>query len=84
VSSDLHVVFQDPYTSLNPALTIERILTEPLTVRKIPKTEASRRVRDLLDQVKLPPTPEADSPANSPAGNGNASPSPAPSPSTRD
>jgi peptide/nickel transport system ATP-binding protein len=54
LSSDLQVVFQDPYTSLNPALTIERILTEPLTVRKVSKSEASRRVKDLLDQVKLP------------------------------
>jgi len=54
LASDIQVVFQDPYTSLNPALTIERILTEPLTIRKIPKAEASRRVRDLLDQVKLP------------------------------
>ena len=54
LSSDLQVVFQDPYTSLNPALTIERILTEPLTVRKVSKADASRRVRDLLEQVKLP------------------------------
>jgi peptide/nickel transport system ATP-binding protein len=54
LSSDLQAVFQDPYTSLNPALTIERILTEPLTVRKVSKAEASRRVRELLEQVKLP------------------------------
>jgi ABC-type glutathione transport system ATPase component len=54
LSSDIQVVFQDPYTSLNPAMTIESILTEPLTVRKVDKTEASRRVRELLDQVHLP------------------------------
>ena len=54
LSSDIQVVFQDPYTSLNPALTIEQILTEPLTVRKVPKAEAARRVRELLDQVHLP------------------------------
>jgi peptide/nickel transport system ATP-binding protein len=54
LSSDIQVVFQDPYTSLNPAMTIEQILTEPLTVRKVEKAEAARRVRDLLDQVHLP------------------------------
>jgi ABC-type glutathione transport system ATPase component len=54
LSSDIQVVFQDPYTSLNPALTIEQILIEPLTVRNVPKADASRRVRELLDQVHLP------------------------------
>jgi ABC-type glutathione transport system ATPase component len=54
LSSDIQVVFQDPYTSLNPALTIHQILTEPLTVRKVAKVEAARRVRELLDQVHLP------------------------------
>jgi ABC-type glutathione transport system ATPase component len=54
LASDIQVVFQDPYTSLNPALTIEQILTEPLTVRKVAKPVASKRVRELLDQVQLP------------------------------
>jgi ABC-type glutathione transport system ATPase component len=54
LASDIQVVFQDPYTSLNPSLTIEQILTEPLTVRDVPRAEASRRVRELLDQVHLP------------------------------
>ncbi len=54
LSSDIQVVFQDPYTSLNPALTIEQILTEPLGVRNVPKAEARERVRTLLDQVGLP------------------------------
>ena len=40
LSSDIQVVFQDPYTSLNPSLTIEQILTEPLTVAKVPRAEA--------------------------------------------
>ena len=48
------MVFQDPYTSLNPAMTIEQILTEPLTRRKVPKAEATKRVKELLDQVHLP------------------------------
>jgi ABC-type glutathione transport system ATPase component len=54
LSSDIQVVFQDPFTSLNPALTIEAILTEPLTVRNVAKAEAGKRVRELLDQVHLP------------------------------
>ncbi len=54
LASDIQVVFQDPYTSLNPSLTIEQILTEPLTVQAVPRNEAARRVRELLDQVHLP------------------------------
>ncbi|MCP2031163.1 peptide/nickel transport system ATP-binding protein [Okibacterium sp. HSC-33S16] len=54
LSSDIQVVFQDPYTSLNPSLTIEQILVEPLTMRKIEGKAAARRVADLLDQVGLP------------------------------
>ncbi len=38
LSSEIQVVFQDPYSSLNPSLTIEQTLTEPLTVQKMPKT----------------------------------------------
>ena len=54
LSSEIQVVFQDPYTSLNPSLTIEQILVEPLTVRKVGRADASKRVLDLLDQVGLP------------------------------
>ncbi|QHC65745.1 ATP-binding cassette domain-containing protein [Rathayibacter sp. VKM Ac-2759] len=54
LSSEIQVVFQDPYTSLNPSLTIEQILVEPLTVRKVDAKAASTRVRELLDQVGLP------------------------------
>jgi len=54
LASDLQVVFQDPYTSLNPSLTIEQILAEPLIVRKVGKQQARERVRELLDAVHLP------------------------------
>lgn len=54
LSNEIQVVFQDPYSSLNPSLTIEQTLTEPLRVRKTPAREASARVRTLLDQVGLP------------------------------
>lgn len=54
LSHEIQVVFQDPYTSLNPSMTIEQILTEPLTVRKVERQAANKRVADLLDQVRLP------------------------------
>ncbi|OLT30807.1 peptide ABC transporter ATP-binding protein [Actinomadura sp. CNU-125] len=52
VARDIQVVFQDPYSSLNPSMTVESILVEPLTA-----TGTSRRrerVRGLLDAVGLP------------------------------
>ncbi|AXA96385.1 MULTISPECIES: ATP-binding cassette domain-containing protein [unclassified Microbacterium] len=54
LSSQIQVVFQDPYSSLNPSMTVEQILTEPLTVAGVGSAEAKTRVRDLLDQVGLP------------------------------
>lgn len=54
LASDIQVVFQDPFTSLNPSLTVEQILTEPLTVRKVSRSEAVRRVKELFDIVRLP------------------------------
>lgn len=50
----LQVVFQDPYTSLNPAMTIGDILSEPLGIQGIKGAEARGRVKELLDRVKLP------------------------------
>ncbi|MGO4587535.1 ATP-binding cassette domain-containing protein [Paenarthrobacter sp. 2TAF44] len=54
LSKDIQVVFQDPYTSLNPSLTIGDTLSEPLIVQGTSATEARARVRMLLDQVGLP------------------------------
>lgn len=54
LSSEIQVVFQDPYSSLNPALTIEQILAEPLGTRGVSRSDARARVRELLDQVQLP------------------------------
>ncbi|MEU6642648.1 ATP-binding cassette domain-containing protein [Saccharomonospora sp. NPDC046836] len=51
---DIQVVFQDPYTSLNPSLQIETTLAEPLIAQGLPAQEARRRVADLLDRVELP------------------------------
>lgn len=54
LSSEIQVVFQDPYSSLNPSMTIEQILAEPLTARGTAAREAKARVKDLLDRVGLP------------------------------
>ena len=48
------MVFQDPYTSLNPSLTIGEILTEPLGVQGMDADGGQKRVQELLDQVGLP------------------------------
>jgi len=51
----IQAVFQDPYTSLNPSMTIEDILIEPIIARKqASRQQAVRHVRKLLDQVALP------------------------------
>jgi peptide/nickel transport system ATP-binding protein len=54
LSSEIQVVFQDPYSSLNPAMTVGQILSEPLTARGTPKAEARAGIRELLGQVNLP------------------------------
>lgn len=54
LSRDVQVVFQDPYTSLNPSLSIGDTLSEPLTVQGYTNSDARKRVLTLLDQVGLP------------------------------
>lgn len=54
LSRDIQVVFQDPYTSLNPSLTIGDILSEPLVAQGATRRDARARVTALLDQVGLP------------------------------
>jgi oligopeptide/dipeptide ABC transporter ATP-binding protein len=53
----MQVIFQDPYSSLNPRMTIGQILAEPLKVHGIVKDKAAReaRVSELLEQVGLLP-----------------------------
>jgi oligopeptide/dipeptide ABC transporter ATP-binding protein len=49
------IVFQDPYTSLNPRLTVERIVGEPLRVHRLAtRADLGSRVRGLLEMVGLP------------------------------
>ncbi|HEX5815086.1 MAG TPA: dipeptide/oligopeptide/nickel ABC transporter ATP-binding protein, partial [Methylomirabilota bacterium] len=53
----IQVIFQDPYSSLNPRMTVGEIIAEPLAVHGIVTTAAGRRdrVRDLLNRVGLLP-----------------------------
>ncbi|WP_017203729.1 ABC transporter ATP-binding protein [Microbacterium algeriense] len=48
-------IFQDPYSSLNPMFTIERLIAEPLEFYKRGSSaDRRKRVRQLLDDVALP------------------------------
>ena len=51
---NIQMVFQDPYASLNPRMTVERILMDPLNIHRIgtPK-ERSEKVEELLEIVGL-------------------------------
>ncbi|MBP3319271.1 MAG: ATP-binding cassette domain-containing protein, partial [Ruminiclostridium sp.] len=50
------MVFQDPYSSLNPAFTIRRIVEEPLRIfGKYTPQERKQRVEEMLDAVGLGP-----------------------------
>ena len=53
----MQVIFQDPYSSLNPRMTVGQILAEPMKVHGLVKDKAGRdvRVRELLTQVGLLP-----------------------------
>jgi len=53
----MQIIFQDPYASLNPRMTIGNILSEPLVIHKLFKSrkERDRRVAELLELVQLDP-----------------------------
>lgn len=53
---EMQIVFQDPYSSLNPRLTIGGMLAEPLAIHGLAKGAAARaRVAELLERVGLSP-----------------------------
>jgi oligopeptide transport system ATP-binding protein len=54
---DIQIVFQDPYTSLNPRKTVGDIVGEPFEIHRdvVPKGGRRRRVEELLDLVGLNP-----------------------------
>ena len=51
------MIFQDPYASLNPRMTVGEIIREPMDIHHIfnTKEEREQRVRELLDIVGLKP-----------------------------
>jgi peptide/nickel transport system ATP-binding protein len=52
---DLQLMFQDPYSSLDPRMRVGAIIGEPMAIQKIGSREDQRqRVYDLLDEVGLP------------------------------
>ncbi len=55
--SKMQIVFQDPYGSLNPRMTIEAAITEPMVIQRIGTSAADRRERaaQLLREVGLNP-----------------------------
>jgi len=57
VRRKMQVIFQDPYSSLNPRMTVGQMIAEPLAVHGIATERRSRaqRVRDLLSHVGLLP-----------------------------
>ncbi len=53
---DAQIIFQDPYASLNPRMTVGQILTEPLVVHDlVPAARRRERVEELLRLVGLEP-----------------------------
>ncbi|MBX7054949.1 MAG: dipeptide ABC transporter ATP-binding protein [Pyrinomonadaceae bacterium] len=53
---EMQIIFQDPYASLNPRLSIRSIISEPLKIHRIgSRGEQDERVADLLKKVGLDP-----------------------------
>ncbi|GAA0584306.1 dipeptide ABC transporter ATP-binding protein [Actinomadura livida] len=52
---DVQVVFQDPFSSLNPRMRVADILAEPLTAHGMPTSRARARVEALVELVGLEP-----------------------------
>lgn len=55
IRQNMQIIFQDPYSSLNPRMTVSNLIAEPLVVNKVysSKEEREARVRELMDTVGL-------------------------------
>lgn len=51
----LQVIFQNPYDSLNPHLTVKQLVKEPLTIHRYRLEECDKAVREALERVGLTP-----------------------------
>ncbi|MCL6709237.1 ABC transporter ATP-binding protein [Pseudomonas sp. R2.Fl] len=55
VRNNVQMVFQDPFASLNPRMTVAQLIAEPLHIQgRLDAAEISARVKHLLDRVELP------------------------------
>lgn len=52
---DMQMIFQDPYSSLNPRMTVQQTLTEPLGLHGLARGRQRERAAELLDLVGLAP-----------------------------
>ncbi len=55
VRQEMQIVFQDPYASLNPRMTVREIIAEPLRVQGRYRRDGKARVNELLHTVGLSP-----------------------------
>jgi len=55
IRREMQMIFQDPYSSLNPRMTVGELIAEPLIVNKVYPSAAQRdeKVRELMDTVGL-------------------------------
>lgn len=52
--AEFQIVFQDPFSSLNPRLNVEQTIGEGLGLKKLSATEISERIDEALEKVELP------------------------------
>ena len=73
----IQIIFQDPYRSLNPRITVGETIAEGPINYGMPRSEALAKARELLELVDLPPTRSRAIRTSSPAASASASRSPA-------
>ena len=52
---EMQIIFQDPYSSLNPRMTVSQLIAEPMVANKVyhSKTDMQKRISQLMDTVGL-------------------------------
>ena len=57
IRSEMQMIFQDPYSSLNPRMTVGSIIGEPFIIHRLERDERTRKtkVQELMDRVGLNP-----------------------------